>query len=44
VRLAEGMLESLPGGLVDEGYGWVALLILHLCAVLHVLDPVLRIA
>ena len=42
VGLAEGVLEGLSDGLVDEGDGRVAFLVLHPCAVLHVLDPVLK--
>lgn len=42
VGLAEGVLESLCGGPVYKCHGRVAFFILHPCAVLHVLDPMLH--
>ena len=39
--LAEGVLDGEPRGLVDEGEGRVALLVLDLGAEAHVLVPVL---
>ena len=41
VALSEGVLDGESGGLVDDGEGGVALLVLHLVAVAHVLEPVL---
>lgn len=42
VGLVEGVLESLCVCPVDEFHGRVAFLILHPCAVLHVIDTVLH--
>lgn len=40
---SNGMLESLPGGFVNQSKGREALLVLHTCAVLLIFVPVLEV-
>jgi hypothetical protein len=44
MRLAKGVLQSLPSCFVDKSKGWVPFFILHLGTISQILDPVLTFA